>query len=278
MKPGIYEKLGNAEYHSSSALSRSGVTTLCRRSPLHFWAAHQDPHRKPVEETPALRLGSAVHAYVLEPEVWESDYAVAPRCDRRTKEGKATWASFVEESEGKTVLKREEGAQAVAIGEAVLKHDLARSLVRGGASEVSVFWEDEETGILCRCRPDHLPPSGQVVDLKTTLDASSAFEKSAYNFGYHHQAAWYLYGCRAAGIDCRDFIFVAVEKTYPYAVAIYRASNSLIALGREEVRYAIKYYARCLESGKWPGYMDEGGTGIRSLGPPSWALPRAGDH
>jgi len=105
------------------------------------------------------------------------------------------------------------------------------------------------------------------VDLKTTLDASSAFEKSAYNFGYHHQAAWYLYGCRAAGIDCRDFIFVAVEKTYPYAVAIYGAADHLIEVGRQEVRAAIRTYAVCLESGEWPGLT----SGVINLDLPLWA-------
>ena len=270
MQPGVYESLPNADYHASSALSRSGLTLLQKRSPLHYWRAYIDPNRPEPEDTPAFRLGSAVHAYVLEPAAWASDYAVAPDCDRRTKKGKETWTAFVEEVGDRTILKEAEAAQAVAIGQSVLKHPLAHSLVRSGASEVSMFWEDEETGVLCRCRPDHLPPSGRVVDLKTTQDASyDSFRRSAFTLGYHHQAAFYLEGCRAVGVDVNDFAFVVVEKTPPYAVALYRAPEHMIEVGRQACREAIRTYAACLESGEWPGYGQT--DSLTDLELPLWA-------
>ena len=269
MEPGVYSDLSNADYHASSALSRTGLTLLHQRSPRHYWSEHLNPDRKPREQTPAMRLGSGVHSYVLERDKFPEEFAVAPRCDRRTKDGKAVWAEFVEGSEGKTALTAQEGAQIIAIAKAVAAHPLASSILAAGAPEVSAFWRDRETEVLCRVRPDFLPPSGYVVDLKTTQDASTeAFQRSAYSFGYPHQAAFYIDGCRAAGIDVSgDFVFIAVEKTPPYAVQVFRASKEMLAVGRREVREAVNEYAACISSGEWPGYA----PAMQELELPRWA-------
>jgi len=53
------------DYFEIQALSYSGMKDLAV-SPMRFWWEHIRPDRTPKEETPAMRLGSALHCLVLE--------------------------------------------------------------------------------------------------------------------------------------------------------------------------------------------------------------------
>lgn len=150
----------NAEYHAHQAVSKSDLD-LIHRSPLHY----QYRKEHPVEQTPALLTGSAVHKMVLEPDAFFDEFAVLPQFDRRTKSGKEEYAEFVEASVGKTIISDEVYQLSVDIAESVSHHKTARSLLSGGKAETSYFWNDIRTGMECKCRPDYLR-SGFCVDLQ----------------------------------------------------------------------------------------------------------------
>ena len=92
------------EYDQIPAVRRSALWEI-RKSPAHYkWAVEN-----PSEDTPALKMGRAIHMAVLQPEEFPDTYAVMPDgIDRRTKEGKAAWAAWCEENDGKEVLTKEE--------------------------------------------------------------------------------------------------------------------------------------------------------------------------
>lgn len=76
MKPGVYDGIPNAEYHSGPGISKSGLD-LIHRSPLHYHAVvTAENDRVP---TPAQELGTAAHALILEPEVFTATYCLALR-------------------------------------------------------------------------------------------------------------------------------------------------------------------------------------------------------
>lgn len=267
MKPGVKRNLSNAEYHSSDGVSKSGLD-LIAQSPLHYWAKYLDPNRQPDDPTPALLLGTAIHTAVLEPERFANDYLVAPNVDRRTNDGKARWAEFMETAQGKTVISSADFDKCRQIADQVRSHPTAMTLFNDGAPEVSAYWIDQETGVLCKCRPDWLSKK-LVVDLKSSRDASpDAFQRSAYSYRYHVQAAWYLDGIAAATGKPRDaFIFAAFEKDPPFACAFYYADEGMIEAGRREYRRLLRTYADCLSAGRWPGYPIE----LQALTLPAWA-------
>ena len=104
-------KLNNrSEYQALAALNYSGAKELLK-SPAHYqtWLA------APQKESAALRVGSAVHAAVLEPGHYAADFAVAPDVDRRTKEGKEKWAEFQTLHAGKTILTTDEAELVGAV-------------------------------------------------------------------------------------------------------------------------------------------------------------------
>jgi hypothetical protein len=69
-----------------------------------------------------------------------------------------------------------------------------------------------------------------IADVKTTEDASiEAFSKTIAQYGYAQQAAYYM-----DLLGASHFVFIAVEKTAPYAVGVYCLDAASIAVGREK--------------------------------------------
>lgn len=266
----IKENLTIEEYHSGQGVSKSDLD-LISRSPAHYVAAKSAPR----EPTPAMLMGSAFHTAVLEPDKFSELYCVAPEgIDRRTKVGKEAWAAFQLENAGKEILKPDVMEAIRGMEAAITGHPLAKPLVRGGTAEQSMYWEPSIVeGVTSKCRPDFIKDLQDeryvIVDLKSTEDARpGAFERSAWNYRYYVQSAYYWDGCTdALGRAPDAFIFIAVEKAPPYAVAVYEASIEMLNAGREEYFRNLRVYRDCLDSGNWPAYPVE----ITKLMPPRWA-------
>lgn len=259
----VYYDMPADEYHQIDALGSSDVKALMR-SPAHFVARRQEPR----EATDAQQLGTAIHVGVLEPHRFDHAVAVAPVVDRRTKEGKAAWSVFVEQSVGRLILTQDQHDLARRVIDAVHAHPAARALLDGGASEVSLQWRDNATGAPCKARIDRLRPDGGIVDLKTTVDASPrGFARAIGQFGYAAQAAHYLAGAQAVLGQAPYFAFVAVEKEPPYAVAAYVLDADSVATARDRVQAAYARYVECLQAQEWPAYSGL----IETITAPAWA-------
>ena len=262
--PQIIHGMPNADYHASPAISKSGLDKIAK-SPAHYRAAKEAP----AEITDVMVIGSAFHDYILLPEIFQTAYTVLPDdFDGRTKEGKALMSAIKES--GQTVLKSEWVENIKGMAAAVAAHPKAAALLTGGHPEVSIFWQDADTGIDCRCRPDYINPAGIIVDLKSTLDASpAAFAKSCANLRYHVQDAFYSEGYyQAAGTWPRGFVFIAVEKTAPYAVACYTLDDVAKEKGRELYQQDLQTLQAAQAANAWPAYSDQ----IETLTLPAWAL------
>jgi len=263
----------NDAYHAHPAISKSGLD-LIARSPLHFWARYLDPNRVPTEPTAAMRLGTAVHTHVLELHQWQQRYITAPEgIDRRYKVGKEAWAAFEAQSEGRTVISREDADLVMAMGRAVFGHPAAAMLLGlPGKAETTHMWTDAATGLQCKCRPDWLTDDGRlIVDLKTTENASPReFARSIAEWRYHVQAAWYLDGIeQATGTRPEQFIFICVEKKAPFACAVYAADAEMIAAGAQTAARDLEVLATCKAADAWPGYNNQ----IEPISLPAWMRP-----
>jgi hypothetical protein len=63
-------------------------------------------------------------------------------------------------------------------------------------------------------------------------------------------------------------VFIAVEKTYPYAVGVYELVETAALHGEAERRNNLQTIADCRAIAEWPGY----GNTIQPLSLPGWAL------
>lgn len=256
-----------SEYRKLERISYSGLKHLAR-SPAHYRHWFDAPE----ETTPAKLLGSLVHSIVLEPDQTEHRYCVALEVDKKSKANKAAWAEFEAENAGKIVVTQKQYDDARFMRDAILAHPQAQIALSNGRSEEIALWIDSDTGAECKLRTDWVNRGygGAIIDIKTTTDASeTAFAKDCFNMGYYMQSAFYLDGYNAAnGTDYKDFIFVAVEKTPPYAVAVWALDYDAIALGRFAYKPLLEKYAECRKTGVWHGYENK----IKSLTLPRWAF------
>ena len=251
--------ISNSDYHADPAISASHLHAVAR-SPYHYWSRYLDPQRQPVEPTAAMRLGSLVHCAVLEPDELLQRYGIC--APRNTKAGKEQAEQMA--GEGIEVVTAADMAMAMSMRAAVQQHPAASALLAQGKAEQSFWWTDSTTGLRCKCRPDWYHQT-TVVDLKTTTDASPAgFAKSVATFRYHVQASHYLAGLHGA----ERFVFIAVEKTAPYGVAVYELDAAALAAGEQLRQRDMRIIADCQATKEWPGYGDD----CQTLSLPSWAL------
>lgn len=258
--PGIYDCYTNAEYHAADGISKSDLD-LIHRSPAHYKAARH-------EDTPALRFGTAFHCAVLENDRFNATYTVIEG-DRRTNVVKA--AIKEAEAAGKIILTADDFNALMGMAQAVFKNPICAALLRGSLKEHSVFAELD--GVRVKCRPDGWSTEkGVLFDLKSTEDASpEGFARTVAKYRYHVQDAFYRHVVASAtncDADDLSFIFIAVEKKPPFAVALYQLDEMAALQGWVEARDDMRRYRDAQTSGKWCGYSPK----IESLSLPRWAV------
>ena len=151
-----------------------------RRSPLHYKS------RVRPSDSDALRVGRAIHAYVLDP-----GNANVVQFDGR-RFGKS-WDEFKAAHSGAVILKPDDLQEVAAMHDSVAMHPHARSWLVDGAGEITCQFELD--GILFKARIDWLSSDGVLVELKTTRDVHPhAFEREYARRLYHAQAALYWMG------------------------------------------------------------------------------------
>lgn len=259
----IIKSLPAAEYHARPEISVHGLGTFSK-CPLKYVYQKENPPK----QTDAMWWGSVVHTAVLEPENLDQEYHVVDikRTSRKAfEEAEAQFAP-------RQLLTREEYVQAMLINLRVRSHPAAEKLLampyQDHAVENSFFWTDPETGVKCRARMDFVTDSGMIVDLKTCASAShDTFAKDAYNFRYHVQASFYIWGATLCGVHADNFVFVCVEKDAPHCVAVYAADPEMLQLGHQTFRKELNEFAECQKTGIWPGYSEN----IQSLSLPKYA-------
>jgi len=260
----------NDEYHSGPGISKSHLDTIKSGSPRHYWQKYINPERERSEPTPAMIMGSAVHTAILEPDLFPTEVIESPGFDRRTKVGKADYEAFQAAHKGKIILDPEDYKTCLAIRDAAHTHPVAGGLLQGGKAEQSFYAYDSETGELIKCRTDYLHDSGEmIVDVKTTEDASpDGFGKSSANYRYPVQTAWYNRVLDAAyGEHPQNWVFLAVEKTPPYAIGIYFMEPDLIERAAIAANRDFMRIVEHRRSGVWPDY----GMEPMPLTLPGWA-------
>lgn len=267
IKPGVYT-ITNEAYHAGQGISNTHLTNLVR-SPAHYqqWLTELQ------SDTDDMKLGRLTHAVLLEPETVQSRFLIAPNDDGRTKEYK----DFAKDNAGFEIIKPKMLVQAKTIAEALKGKVLSNPSLNNlfvGLNEQAFYWNDPDTGILCKCKPDVLTNVGIITDLKVTEDASEkTYQAQIARQMYFMQSAFYIDGVnhaiQQAGLDLvhpDSSVLVAIERDAPYEIGIYALDPRAIAFGRAQYKRLLKTYAECLKTGQWPGYE----RAIKVLDLPNW--------
>lgn len=270
--PGLHPGVSAETYHKRlPGMLSKGALDLVAQSPLHYKHWLDTPPEEDEDETAALFFGKAFHCALLEPEEFEEIYAVEPVFgDCRLKENKAARDKWRAAHAFHTPISAVLYDKIVGMVAALRAHPLTRNVFDGeGEPELTIRWKDETTGLPCKARADlYKPRLRAAFDVKTAANASyGAFRRAAADYRYHCQDAFYRTGFAEVGHPIDSFVFVAIEKTPPYAIASFVLDDDDIARGRARVRADIATFDECLRTDSWPGYPVE----IQTLKLPSWA-------
>lgn len=261
MNFGIIDSEPSEVYHNCDAVGSHKLQDFSPYPILFYrrWVAKTIPHEA---QTPALSFGAYFHTLALEGEdAVKKGYAVAPKCDRRTSEGKARYASFLADSKGKVAISDDDMTLAWRMVESIRAKPSAVNMLARGRPEVTFRKQMEHFSIQARAdwfdQYDGQAPL--IVDLKS-VDSLESFDRQFFNYQYYRQAAFYrLVVASVMGLETfqPQFCYIVVEKNEPYQCSIRVPDAESLAIGTKEVMNELTRLKNCYASGQWPGEPDE---------------------
>lgn len=264
--PGMYSNISNTDYHASAGTSSTNLKITLESMRKYQLAI---TGQLPFNQTPAIKLGCAVHAYTLEPENFHNEIAIRPELSH-SKTDKILILEFEENNKGKVLITKDQAESARLMRDSIMAHPEVAQLFKNSTFEQSGYYIDEYTGLSCKYRPD-IRNDYFIADVKSTSDVSpAAFARTIVKFGYHVSAAHYLEGDRTLhGTNHRQFIFIAVENKYPFEVAVYTLAAKSLERGYELRARGLNRILEANETGYYP--LVNGGI-AQEIEIPNWGF------
>jgi len=270
LQPGVYF-IDMETYHADPAIGSSGIKDLLI-SPRRYWFnSPLNPKRKPKKETPALRFGKAFHAMILEPENFEKYIAIMPKKFIPAKQHPTGLSMekqkelFIEANSDKIIVSHEEIDTMIEMLYALQVEPAHLNALKSGLSEVSIFWRDAETGLMCKIRADRFAPLW-VSDLKTTTSIDDKNLRHEFpKRGYDVSGAMYSEGMiqlkemirggykmpsdfsdmfmnEFMSTEKQHFAFIFQEKESPYITRLWRMTPYITEIGYDKFRKGLSIY------------------------------------
>ena len=263
---GVHLDIPEEEYHALPGLSSTGIKKM-----LDAPAVFEQYLREGEKPRTVFDVGSAAHAKILGVGAGVIAYPpehLTPSGNVSTK--KATEECAAEQrAAGLTPVSPDQIARVDAMAEAVLRHPDAGPLLEHGQPEVSLLWDDPETGARLRGRIDYVRTDTLLVDLKTAEGPRPAtWGGVSAKLRYPEQSVHYCEGWRVLTGAVPRFVQVVVDKVAPHLVFVAEFDEPTRDKAAENVRHAIDQYAKAQAAGDWPGLP----TGIHRISAPRWYL------
>lgn len=247
VKDTFQEYLGKKDHVSASDIKSF------MKSPKYYHFKKYDEQKKQDEEARHFVIGSALHESILEPHQFFENYVVAPKFDRRTKEGKTNYENWVNSNQGKKILFEDEMDIIIRMGANALSNKNLIELVNDSHRELSIYTSDEKTGLKIRLRPDIFGKSkSTITDIKTCMDSSPrGFKSDVYSYGYSITDAFYK-----DFSNKENYVFCAIEKTPPNQVSLYQLTDEMVDYGRNQYRTALDLMKWSYDNNYWCDYNE----------------------
>lgn len=261
-----HHDLSFADYCNISAANQSVLKKGIGGTPADMLAAMRNDE----EPTDAMKFGTAFHTLLLEPEKFNEKYLVCEDPDNNHK-GRGPWKAFADEADARGLIPLKWSAfqdmnqmpASIRSSKRLMKH-----LTPDVDIEATCVWRDRTHGVMCKARLDIVNHDTKtVIDIKTAVDARPGpFAKAANLRGYGFQAAWYTHALRVLRGGGYRYLIAAVQKSAPFHCTVHEFDSERLDWEHERCMEQLATYARCLESGEWPGYDDV----VHTIGMDPW--------
>lgn len=281
----ITPDMDDTEYFALPSLDQSQLKQY-----LHSrfdWAWHR--LNPTYESTPAMRFGTAFHAYLLN----TANVVALPEGETFRSRENRQWRDKQLEA-GNIIV----AADELALMERMKANLHASSskegapdyerIIKEGTREQCIEWTDTKSGIRLKAKPDLIPAGeGYLVDLKTcqSIDANE-FSRSAFNHGYHIQAEFYRMAVsqidperfgrerrRATGMQFWCFEKTASARWMPYVI---NTTTKIAAKARASIRNGLTRLSADVVEAQDAGYgegLDAAARMILDRDYPTRAVP-----
>lgn len=264
----------NEAYHADTSHVSASMLKALNKSPRIYEATYVTGELA-FRETPAMALGTALHAFALEPEVFDKEYAVSPHADKRTK----AYKEWAQENMGKSLLSFPDAVVLDRCLKSLRSIPLVRRLLDAdGVVEHSLRYEDSLSYAPCKVRTDKaIPEKRLILDIKTINELTpKSVAYACEDFSYHLQDAHYRTGwATETGTDIDDWqmIFAFVETKSPHRAAAWVLDWESRAEGMNLRQELVSEWLVRTENGDW---SEVGETELKEVTLPSlWRKKRS---
>lgn len=266
LTPGLHAGVPEAEYRADPGLNASIIKHgLGEGGSL---AAMRWAMDNPDEPTEAMKLGTLLHALVLEPETFPDRVAVWDGGDFRG----GAYTEFAAANKGRLIIKPKQHTALARMRDSIMAHPQARALVTGKGMREATAIFNARAGLRGKARIDFLnTEQDMLVDLKTarTCDPRAWTRTAAVPLKYDVQQAWYQAAFHAVlKRECR-MAFVVVENCDRHRCRVFTLPPEPIDACLVAIAPLLDQWAEALQSGVYPDLPINDPTEIDW---PAWAM------
>lgn len=285
-EPGIYHGVSFADYKAWDAMNASTLVEgfhggVVDASRLEAFISG----RRTKAETKDLRFGRALHARILEPELFDREWITSKPCEAALQSGKnkgepcGLTAAYVSPDddgcdrwycgkhksdvyrEPQNYVTTEERERIERCRARAYKNREVQLLHKFPGSEVSIVFD--LFGVRCKGRLDKLCDDGTniiIADPKKVAQdqlTRDGFRRTIYNLKYYIKAAFYCDGVKSLMKRTPSFCWIPIEDDEPFNVAAFYMDEATYNAGRLDCFHLLSAYKRGMETGEWPGAFQD---------------------
>lgn len=260
--PSTVRNLDEQAYRREPALSQSALRNyLMSPTPWHFKKQHLSGQKPTMVNSQPMVLGSITHARLELKTVEEFERRYVKMPLRMRKIG-APAEAYKAENKGKILVSASDWDLSFELYKAVKRNKTAHSLLTSGIAEESFFFMHNNQKVKGRIDL-RVPKHSLIIDWKTCISADPqsyhGFAKSIRLSHLDCQAAFYKSQADSFFPDhSHDFVFVAIEKTYPFACSLITLSPIDMDRAHDKVFSALDEVTDMINKNSWgTGYGDK---------------------
>lgn len=296
IKEGVYTDISIEDYHGDCEYLSATNLKWARKSLAHFkFEMTNKVNGEETEDKSHFSFGNAFELALCDPKglfvekvvIREDDMWCAEarnkqpdiKVIRNSKTYQDLKVAFEAQINGRYVI-NDEGNESYACIEQMVescKRDkIINALLANTEYQVSCFWQDTESGIYLKTRPDICKRRNNViVNVKTIEDGSpQSFSKELAKYAYPLQACIEMRGVLATGLmeTVDKYFWLVVEKVAPFNATIYEFDEKDWGYNHDELDYILHKLKKAKEQNLYPGYSERADNtyGILKAEIPLW--------